>query len=439
MTKFLSKDGKFYMRDGKLLRPTNILEVPIVTSNLTYNGTAQSPTIYGYDENTMTMSGVTSATDIGTYQITFTPKSGYEWSDGTSETKHISWSITKIAGSLSLSTNSLIIDANTTYGYITVTRAGDGAISATSSNTGVATVSVSGNTVTVTKVGQGSATITVSVAEGTNHTAPASKTCTVTAYFKTTASTAATSGVNYTSGLPSDWNIMKEIGMAISEASNSINANTTGSVYVNKGNMWAYKITPGDTITVTSQIGTYTYAVMGFNNFALTNRGNYGGTHTTAGLTFGMVDCVGQYRMNSNMTSSGGWGQCLMRTSTMPTLQSGMPATLAQVKVPYVDYDLQDVVAYSDDYLFLPAEKEVFGTGEYSPTAEVNALTQFAYYKNGGNKIKSLSGSAVDWWLRSALNEGGGNIGFFCGVGASGIAAYFFASFDNGAAPCFCV
>ena len=77
MAKFLSKDGKFYMRDGKLLRPTNILEVP-VTSNLTYNGNAQSPTIYGYDENTMTMGGVTSATDAGTYQITFTPKSGYE-------------------------------------------------------------------------------------------------------------------------------------------------------------------------------------------------------------------------------------------------------------------------------------------------------------------------------------------------------------------------
>ena len=395
MAKFLSKYGKFYMREGKLLRPTNILEVPIVTSNLTYNGNAQSPTIYGYDENTMTMGGVTSGTDIGTYQIAFTPKSGYEWSDGTSGTKTFTWSI-KAAGSLSLSTNSLTIDANSTYGYITVTRAGDGAISATSSNTGVATVSVSGNTVTVTKVGQGSATITVSVAEGTNHTAPASKTCTVTTSF-ITASTAAISGVNYTSGLPTDWNIMKEIAKIISEASNSINANTTGSVYVNNGNTWAYKITPGNTINVNN----HTYAVMGFNNFALTNQNNYGGTHTTAGLTFGAVDCVGNYPMNSTDTNSGGWGGCLMRTSTMPTLQNGMPGTLAQVKVPYVDYNNQSTILYSDDYLFLPAEKEVFGTRNYSPTAEVNALTQFAYYKNGGSKIKRLSGSAATWRLRS--------------------------------------
>ena len=239
------------------------------------------------------------------------------------------------------------------------------------------------------------------------------------------------SGVTYTSGLPNDWNIMKEIAKAISEASDSINANTTGAVYVNKGNTWAYKITPGDTINVNN----YAYAVMGFNNFALTNRGNYGGTHSTAGLTFGMVDCVGKYKMNSTNTNSGGWGQCLMRTSTMPTLQSGMPATLAQVKVPYVDYN-QSTILYSDDYMFLPTEKEVFGTRYYSPTKEANALTQFAYYKNGGSKIKSVFGSADFWWLRSVLYNNSRN---FCLVSYQGEASTINASGAYGAAPCFCV
>ena len=103
-----------------------------------------------------------------------------------------------------------------------------------------------------------------------------------------TASLTPQSGVTYTDGLPSDWNIMKEIAKAISEASDSINANTTEPIYVNKGNRWAYKITPGNTINVNNHL----YAVMGFNNFALTNQANYGGTHTTAGLTFGTVVCV---------------------------------------------------------------------------------------------------------------------------------------------------
>ena len=245
-------------------------------------------------------------------------------------------------------------------------------------------------------------------------------------------------GITYTDGLPNDWNTMKEIAKAISEAyggSGGINPNTTGSIYVNKGNTWAYKITPGDTINVTSQIGTYTYAVMGFNNFVLTNENHYGGTHTTAGLTFGMVDCMGRYKMNSDRTNSGGWRECLMRTSTMPTLQSGMPDTLAQVKVPYVNYG-QSAILYSDDYLFLPAEKEVSETRQYSIEAEANALTQFAYYKNGGSIVKNFSGSAVHWWLRSAYYNSSSN---FCNVAASGKYNNNYASTSLGAAPCFCV
>lgn len=244
-------------------------------------------------------------------------------------------------------------------------------------------------------------------------------------------STSPIEGLSYTNGLPNDWNRIKEIAKIISEASESINANTTGSVYVNNGNTWAYKITPGNTINVNNHL----YAVMGFNNFALTNQANYGGTHTTAGLTFGTVDCVGKYKMNSSNTNSGGWGQCLMRTSTMHTLQSGMPGTLAQVKVPYVNYR-QSTVLYSDDYLFLPAEKEVFGENIATPEAEANALTQFAYYKNGGNKIKSFSGSAVHWWLRSVHYYSNSD---FRGVYTSGGGYHAAASDPIGAAPCFCV
>ena len=242
-------------------------------------------------------------------------------------------------------------------------------------------------------------------------------------------------GLSYVDGLPNDWNRIKEIAKIISEASDSINANTTGSIYVNNGNTWAYKITPGNTISVTSTAGTYTYAVMGFNNFALTNQKHYGGTHTTAGLTFGTVGCVTTAKMNSNNTNSGGWGNCLMRTSTMRTLQSGMPATLAQVRVPYVENG-NSTILYSDDYMFLPAAKEVFGNRGFSPLKEGKSLTQFAYYKNGGSKIKSFSGGAVIWWLRSVRYDTDAH---FCSVSTAGTASADAASYFFGAAPCFCV
>ena len=89
---------------------------------------------------------------------------------------------------MTLSTSSVTLNASALTAAVTVTRPGNGAITASSSNTGVATVSVSGNTVTISHVNQttGTATVTIKVAAGTNHTAPANKTVAVTAQFMPT-------------------------------------------------------------------------------------------------------------------------------------------------------------------------------------------------------------------------------------------------------------
>lgn len=79
----------------------------------------------------------------------------------------------------------MTLNPSTLSGTVTVTRPGNGAITATSSNTGIATVSVSGNTLTINHVNQttGTATITVKVAADTNYTAPADKSITANAQF----------------------------------------------------------------------------------------------------------------------------------------------------------------------------------------------------------------------------------------------------------------
>lgn len=56
---------------------------PSQNGSLTYNGEVQTPAWNNYDASTMTIGGTQSAADAGTYQVTFTPKEGYEWSDGT--------------------------------------------------------------------------------------------------------------------------------------------------------------------------------------------------------------------------------------------------------------------------------------------------------------------------------------------------------------------
>ena len=153
--------------------------VPAQSGSPTYTGAEQTASFSGYDSTKMTKGGTVNGTNAGTYNATFTPKANYQWPDSTTTAKTVQWSIEKAAGSLTLDKTSLNLNGSSLTGTITVTRAGDGAISATSSNTSVATVSVSGSTVTVTGKANGSTTITVKVAAGTNHTAPAAKTVSV--------------------------------------------------------------------------------------------------------------------------------------------------------------------------------------------------------------------------------------------------------------------
>ena len=72
---------------------TKISAVPSQSGSLTYTGSAQSPSWNNYDPNALTIGGTQSATDAGTYQVTFTPKEGYKWEDGTTEAKTVNWTI----------------------------------------------------------------------------------------------------------------------------------------------------------------------------------------------------------------------------------------------------------------------------------------------------------------------------------------------------------
>lgn len=162
--------------------------LPTQNGALTYTGGSLTPNWSGYNVSQLSIGGITTAVDAGTYTTSFTPTPGNQWWDGTVTAKTTTWKIDKAAGSLSLSPTSMTLNATTQSGAITVSKAGNGTVTAVSSNTNVATVTVNGNIITVNSVGQasGTSTITVSVAEGTNHLAPANKTCAVSAVFSMT-------------------------------------------------------------------------------------------------------------------------------------------------------------------------------------------------------------------------------------------------------------
>lgn len=384
---------------------------PTQSGSLTFNGSQQSPSWSGYDTGKMTLGGTTTGTNAGSYNATFTPGANYKWSDGSTSAKTVVWKIGKAAGSLSLNKTSMKLTAAKKTDTITVTRTGDGVITATSNASGVASVSVSGNTVTVTAKAKGKATITVSVAAGTNHNAPANKTCSVEV-------TMPTKNLSENS-----WATIREVSSAGLGA-----------------NYWAV----GDMkeITINGTVGNHTFNnlkinafILGFNHNASKEGNNLihfqiGKMGTTAvALCDSQYDSSGSsagFRMNTSNTNSGGWNGSYMRktllgntgTPTSPisnSMMAALPSDLRAVMQSVTKYtdntgggsDNASYVTATKDYLFLLAEFEAFGTRYGANSAEQNYQLQYDYYKAGNSRVAynhSAVSTAVWWWLRSPIS-----------------------------------
>ena len=374
-----------------------ISAVPSQSGTLTYTGSSQSPSWNNYSTTQLTIGGTTSGTNAGSYTATFTPKSNYRWSDGSTTPKSVSWSIGKAAGSLSISPTSMTLDTTTKSKTITVTRSGNGTISAVSSNTAAATVSVSGNTVTVTGKANGSATITISVAAGTNYTAPASKTCAVTVSFLKD---------NFADN---DWS-------AIIAACHSGGVPSTWVV--------------GNSKTMTINGASYQVDIIGKNHDTYASGGK-------APLTFQLHDCYGETKnMNSSNTNNGGWTSCAMRSTHLPAILALMPTEvqngIREVSKKASVGGASSTIETVSDKLFLLSEVEIFGSTSYSAAGEG---TQYDYYKAGNSRVKNYNGSAAVWWERSPCASFSA---YFCVVNSDGDAYLNGASYAFGVAFGFC-
>ena len=431
-----------------------IANVPSQSGSLTYSGSEQTPSWSNYNTTYMTIGGTTKGTNAGSYTATFTPTTNYRWSDGTTTAKSVTWSIGKAAGSLTLSASSVTLNTSNLTKTVTVTRAGDGTITATSNNTGVATVSVSGNTITISHVNKttGSATITVKVAAGTNHTAPSNKTIAVTAQF-----VSATLNDN-------DWATISDVAAA-----------GTGDSYWDVGDCKAVSVS--GTVGTQSISGTYYVYILGFAHNGATGTIDFGTFKTAAssGVDVCLIDSkygsnstdgTKYFNMNhSSNTNSGGWKGCDLRydvlgstntdggnatttTATSPvsgTLMAALPSDLRAVMKPMTIYtdntgggtDTASNVTTSVDYLPLLAEFEIFGTRSYANSAEQNYQKQYTYFSSGNSKVKyrhSATGSTAFWWERSPYC---GSSNFFCYVYTDGLADSDPARSSYGLAPAF--
>ena len=432
-----------------------ISTVPSQSGTLTYSGSAQTPSWSNYDSAKMTLS-VTAQTNAGTYSASFTPTANYRWSDGTTTAKSVNWTIAKAAGSLSLNKTSVTLNSDATSATVTVTRAGDGAITAESSDTSVATVSVSGNTLTIKSVNDktGTATITVKVAAGTNHNAPSNKTIAVSAEFLPAVGTALNS---------CSWEDISKIAAAgLADTYWDVGATKTITINGTVGTLslsnlsvdvfiigFDHNSSVEGTNKIHFQIGKINSAQVGlccssYNSYKTDGTKIFNMNHWGNYNYGGWAGCDLRYDiLGSTDVAPSGYGAAVTTSrvgynasatcATNPvanTLMAALPSDLRAVMKGVTKYadavgnssNVQANVKAFTDYLFLLAEFEVQGARTYANQYEQNFQKQYAYYSAGNSKVfykHNGTTTAASWWLRSAYYN---NYNIFCLVTAGGSA-----------------
>lgn len=403
---------------------------PTWKSNLTYTGSAQSvsSTSYWNNYNTsyMTIGGTTSATNAGTYIATFTPGSNYRWTDGTTTAINVNWTINKATGSLSVNPTTVAINGNNYSSgvAVTITRAGDGAISYSPTSISGLTLSLNGNTLTIK--GNGSTavsakTITISVAAGTNHTAPANKTITVSAEYWSWGADGGTVDAAWFTGLK-----------------NYLASHTGASI----------KTSSGGAILGTTKSVTLSSAVLGTTTHLIRVIGVDQDANNT--VTFQTKNCLNQYTsFGSSAVWIGSTARSLCQNYYNAFPGKGAIKTIKKGTCPNYGSRNQNVT-YNDETVFLLSERE-FGLDTYSPLSTANSTTSkaectqgknfaYSYYTSNATRVMYLGDTSTSSygypWERSRRYDNSGSV---CYVNNNGSANDFNYYGSIGLAPAFVI
>ena len=149
-------------------------------------------------------------------------------------------------------------------------------------------------------------------------------------------------------------------------------------------------------------------------------------------ITFALVNCFTDHRMNHEYFNAGGWHCCEMRKWLNDEVFNELPDELKAVikpvtKITGIGAGIKDEKIASMDKLFLFSQVEVFGHNRFSESGEG---TQYEGFKNGCTKLDG-DGEASLWWLRSPYASNAAN---FCNVYSDGTASNLVASSSLGVA-----
>ena len=138
------------------------------------------------------------------------------------------------------------------------------------------------------------------------------------------------------------------------------------------------------------------------------------------------------FSQNLTATNAGGYQLSRMRTEILPTIFGILPNDLqsALESSTKLHTDTGSVIMF--DALFLPSEKEIFGTASM---ASSSTGAQFQWYASGNSPIApETAGTNGGYWLRDPVDESESS---FVVVGGNGAVSSMLANSSVGVAPCF--
>lgn len=388
---------------------------PTWKNNLTYNGNAQSVSSANYWNNYnasyMTISGTTSATNAGTYIATFTPGSNYRWADGTTTAINVNWTINRANGSLNVNPTTVALNGNNYSSGVAVTinRAGDGAISYSPTHVNGLTMSLNGNILTIKGNGStaiASQTITISVAQGTNYTAPSNKTITISAQYWSWGSETATGDAAWWAGLK-NW---------VANASSSERAACVGK----------------------KKLVSLSTAVLGANAATMICIGaDQDGSKTLTFQTAGVLPNTTVFGSNAVWIGSTARAQC-QNFYNYCSAKSSIK-TVSKGTCPDCVSGQNGTATYNNETVWIPSETEMGFDDMYSSLTKKNSTTSnsectkgyntaYSYYTSNTTRVKytmnangSLTTNPGQYWERSRAYHGSN---YVCIVNYDGSAAY---------------
>ena len=403
---------------------------PTWKNNLTYNGNAQSVSSANYWNNYntsyMTIGGTTSATNAGTYIATFTPGSNYRWADGTTTAINVNWTINRANGSLNVNPTTVALNGNNYSSgvAVTITRAGDGAISYNPTHVNGLTMSLNGNVLTIKGNGStaiASQTITISVAQGTNHTAPSNKTITVSAQYWSWGSETATGDASWWAGLK-NW---------VANASSSERAACVGK----------------------KKLVSLSTAVLGANAATMICIGaDQDGSKTLTFQTAGLLPNTTVFGSDAVWIGSTARAQCQNFYNYCSAKAS--IKTISKGTCPDCVSGQNGTATYNNETVWIPSETEMGFDDMYSSLTKKNSTTSnsectkgynaaYSYYTSNTTRIKytmnangSLTTNSGQYWERSRNYNNSDGV---CDVGNEGSAYYDIYSSNDYLAPAFVI